>query len=58
MDSLYRFLTLGIPWAHSMRSTDVNVVTRVAEAYKRDTWMIKTPDAPGKLGKKKLLYIT
>ena len=32
MDSRYQFLTLGIPWAHSMPSRDVNAATRLAEA--------------------------
>ena len=27
-----RFLTLGIPWAHSMPSHDVNAAMRLAEA--------------------------
>ena len=37
MDSQYRFLKLGIPWAHSMSSRDVNTATRLAEAsWRRD----------------------
>ena len=37
MDSRYRFLTLGIPLAHSMPSRDVNAATQLAEAiWRRD----------------------
>ena len=37
MESRYRFITLGIPWAHSMPSRDVNAATRLAEAnWRRD----------------------
>ena len=32
MNFNYLFLTLGIPWAHSMPSCDVNTTTRLAEA--------------------------
>ena len=35
MDSRYQFLTLGIPWAQSMPSRDVNAATRLAEASMR-----------------------
>ena len=35
MDSLYRFLTLGIPWTQSMPSRDVNAATRLAETSSR-----------------------
>ena len=35
MDSLYRFLTLGIPWTQSMPSRDVNAATRLAEDSRR-----------------------
>ena len=31
MDSRYRFLTLGIPWTHSMQSRDVDATMRLAE---------------------------
>ena len=32
MDSRYRVLTVGIPWAHSMPLRYVNVATRLLEA--------------------------
>ena len=37
MDSRWRFLTLGIPWAHSMPSREVNAAMQLAEAsWRRD----------------------
>ena len=37
MDSLYRFLTLGIPWTQSMPSRHVIAATQLAEAsWRRD----------------------
>ena len=46
MDSLYRFLTSGIPWTQSMPSRDVNAATRLAEAsWRRDNLIKDKGDA-------------
>ena len=49
MDSRHRLLTLGIPWAHSMPSWDVNAAARLAEGDWRRT---KTENCAGKENKK------